>query len=359
MSQHIPIQNIYYLFCYAWDRFEESKVVDVGGVDSPELVDLLAKVLSGGLKRLIRMGIDRGYVVVKEDSSVLRGRVNINQSMRLKFQRALKLHCEFDEFQLDILTNQILKATTTRLLRVASINSEVARELRSLSRVFDSVSELQLSKQLFRQVQIHRNNAFYDFLMKVCELLYDSTLPEKGGDVYRFSDILRDEVKMAKIFEKFVRNFLKLEQNEFSVSSIYMDWDAKYDKGQPKILPRMELDIHLAKKNKRIIIDTKYYFEALQTRHNEASQNRQKKTIRSPNLYQLFSYLKNSEARKPASAYSDAEGILLYPAVGNKIKFGATIQGHHVRVLTVNLDQPWQQIRSDLLTMVGIDDNGL
>ena len=71
MSQHIPIQNIYYLFCYAWDRFEESKVVDVGGVDSPELVDLLAKVLSSGLKRLIRMGIDRGYVVVKEDSTCL------------------------------------------------------------------------------------------------------------------------------------------------------------------------------------------------------------------------------------------------------------------------------------------------
>ena len=352
MSQHIPIQNIYYLFCYAWGRFEESKVVDVGGVDSPELVDLLAKVLSSGLKRLIRMGIDRGYVVVKEDSSVLRGRVNINQSMRLKFQRALKLHCEFDEFQLDILTNQILKATTTRLLRVASIDSKVARELRSLSRVFDSVSELKLSKQLFRQVQIHRNNAFYDFLMKVCELLYDTTLPEKGGEVYRFSDILRDEVNMAMVFENFVRNFLKLEQNEFSVSSINMDWDAKYDKGQPEILPQMKLDIHLAKKNQRIIIDTKYYFEALQF-------GRYKKTIRSPNLYQLFSYLKNSEAREPASAYSDAEGILLYPAVGNKIKFGATIQGHHVRVLTVNLDQPWQQIRSDLLTMVGIDDNGL
>ena len=352
MSQHIPIQNIYYLFCYAWDRFEESKVVDVGGVDSPELVDLLAIVLSSGLKRLIRMGIDRGYVVVKEDSSVLRGRVNINQSMRLKFQRALKLHCEFDEFQLDILTNQILKATTTRLLRVASIDSKVARELRTLSRVFDSVSELKLSKQIFRQVQIHRNNAFYDFLMKVCELLYDTTLPEKGGDVYRFFDILRDEDKMAMVFENFVRNFLKLEQNEFSVSSVNMNWDAKYDEGQPEILPQMELDIHLAKKNKRIIIDTKYYFEALQF-------GRYKKTIRSPNLYQLFSYLKNSEAREPASAYSDAEGILLYPAVGNKIKFGATIQGHHVRVLTVNLDQPWQQIRSDLLTMVGIDDNGL
>ena len=159
---------------------------------------------------------------------------------------------------------------------MASIDSEVAHELRTLSRVFDSVSELQLSKQLFRQVQIHRNNAFYDFLMKVCELLYDTTLPEKGVTFIASLTFFVMSVRWRGYLRNLFANFLKLEQNEFSVSSVNMDWDAKYDEGQPEILPQMELDIHLAKKNKRIIIDTKYYFEALQF-------GRYKKTIRSPN----------------------------------------------------------------------------
>src|SRR5262249_22378679 len=42
----IPIQNIYYMFCYAWSKFASSNVIEVGSVDSPELVDLFAKVLS-------------------------------------------------------------------------------------------------------------------------------------------------------------------------------------------------------------------------------------------------------------------------------------------------------------------------
>ena len=43
----IPIQNLYYLFLYAWNRLEEGQAVGVAGVDSPELVDLFGKVLAG------------------------------------------------------------------------------------------------------------------------------------------------------------------------------------------------------------------------------------------------------------------------------------------------------------------------
>ncbi len=346
VEPRIPIQNLYYLFCYAWNRLEEGEVVDVGGVDSPELVDLFAKVLTGGIRHLIRRGIDRGYVPVEEELSVLRGRVNFQGSMQLMLRRAPRLHCEFDELRHDILTNQILKATMSRLVRVAGIDKELSHELLILSRVFDKVSEPRLSKHLFRQVQIYRNNSFYDFLIRICELIYESTLPEGSGDRYRFSDILRDEQKMARVFENFVRNFYRLEQTQYQVTPLQMRWDAISDEGQLQMLPLMRTDIHLENADRRIIIDTKYYSEALQTYHGKAS-------IRSEHLYQLFSYLKNAEALGPA--YSDAEGVLLYPAVGDKLAFDAHIQGHHIRVCTVNLDQPWQLIRSDLLSVIGLN----
>ena len=49
MSSPIPVKNIYYLLSYAWDRLPESEVTDVSGLESTELVDLFAAVLSGGI----------------------------------------------------------------------------------------------------------------------------------------------------------------------------------------------------------------------------------------------------------------------------------------------------------------------
>jgi 5-methylcytosine-specific restriction enzyme subunit McrC len=340
----IPIQNLYYLFCYAWNRFEEGEAIDVGGVDSPELADLFAKVLIGGLKHLMRRGIDRGYIPIDEELSILRGRVNFQGSLQLTLRRKPRLLCQFDELRRDILTNQILKATILRLINVTGINNELAHELRMLARMLGDVSEPHLSRSLFRRVQIYRNNAFYDFLIRICELIYETTLPERDGDRYRFSDILRDEQKMARIFEDFVRNFYRLEQTQYRVKPLQMRWDAVGDENQLQMLPLMRTDIHLENANSRIIIDTKYYSDTLQAHHG-------KNSLRSENLYQLFSYLKNCEAL--GTVYSDTEGILLYPAVGDKIQFSADIQGHRVRVCTVNLDQPWHLIRSDLLAMIG------
>lgn len=343
MAAIIPIQNLYYLFLYAWNRLEEGQSVDVGGVDSPELVDLFGKVLAGGLKHWTRRGISRGYVPVHEDLSRLRGRVNFNDSMEHIMRRAPRLSCEFDEFELDIPENQVLKATASRLTQVPSIDKGIAHDLRLRLKSFNEVSNVRLSRQLFRQVQIHRNNAFYDFLIKVCELIFDATLPEGEGGRYRFSEILNDESKMAQVFEEFVRNFLRLEQSKLRVTGLQMEWDADGPNEQLHMLPTMLTDIHLESADRRIIIDTKYYSETLQTWH-------QKKSLRSENLYQLFAYLKNSERK--GHEYENAEGILLYPAVGAKVDFRAVIQGHPVRVCTVNLDQDWREVREDLLGVV-------
>jgi 5-methylcytosine-specific restriction enzyme subunit McrC len=340
MEYAIPIQNIYFIFCYAWRRLEESKVVDVGGVNSPELVDLFAKVLVGGVKHLIRRGIDRGYIPITEELSTVRGRVNLSECMKRAIRKAPRLACEFDELSHNVLHNQILKATILRLIESAGIDGENAHQLRILLKSFGVVSALRLSKRDFRQVQIHRNNAFYSFLVSLCELIYDSTLPEGHGEKYRFKDIIRDDKKMPLVFQEFVRNFLAIE-SDFKVTPLTLRWDAISDEEENlKMLPTMTTDIHLEKADKRIIVDTKYYKESLQEHHG-------KQSIHSWHLYQLFSYLKNAEVRHPA--YLNAEGILLYPAVGQKLSVKVTIQGHPVHVRSINLDQPWPMIKNDLL----------
>jgi 5-methylcytosine-specific restriction enzyme subunit McrC len=245
MDYPIPIQNLYFIFCYAWKRLEESKIIDVGEVDSPELADLFAKVLIGGIEHLIRRGIDRGYIPATEALSTLRGRIDVYESMKHSVRRSQRLVCEYDELSHNVLHNQILKATVIKLIETAGIDKENARQLLALLRSFGAVAAPRLSKHSFRQVQIHRNNAFYSLLISVCELIYDVTLPEKEGKGYRFSDIIRDEKKMRLVFQEFVRNFFAIEA-DFNVTPLSLRWDATADTEEDlKMLPTMTTDIHL------------------------------------------------------------------------------------------------------------------
>ena len=105
----------------------------------------------------------------------------------------------------------------------------------------------------------------------------------------------------------------------------------------------METDISLRDENRTIIIDTKYYKKTLQSYYDSES-------IHSANLYQLFAYLKNLEAKNDQDA--QAEGILLYPVVNKKLRLKYKMHGHTVRINTVDLAQDWKSIKKELLELV-------
>jgi hypothetical protein len=63
-------------------------------------------------------------------------------------------------------------------------------------------------------------------------------------------------------------------------------------------------------------------------------------------------YLKNSP--QSASAANPIEGILLYPVVGRSIDLRYRLHGHPVRVATVDLNRPWEEIRTRLLGLLSV-----
>jgi 5-methylcytosine-specific restriction enzyme subunit McrC len=284
--------------------------------------------------------LDRGYVPTTQALSVIRGKVNLEGSIALKIRHTPQLACDFDEFGADILTNRILKASIWRLVFTANLDSELREKLCLALHYLRNVKDVRLSRQMFRSVQIHRNNSFYSFLMSICELAFASTIPNEEGEGYSFSDPLRDDARMALVFQDFVKHFLRIEQSAYRITPLQLNWDAVASDENLQLLPVMRTDIHLEREARHVIMDTKFYREALQTHYGKSS-------IRSEHLYQLFSYLKNAEAL--GDEFTNARGILLYPAVGEKVSFEAVIQGHPTLVRTINLDQPWKCIQSDLL----------
>ena len=343
----IPIQNIYYLLCYAWNHLPESSVIDVSSVDSTQLADLYACVLIGGTNHLLRRGLDRGYVAQAEDTSCLRGKIDIGFTAKRLLLHQAKAHCRFDEFEHNILHNRILKTTIRRISAVKGLDPAHREKLIHLYHLLTGIDETPLSGLTFRQVQLHRNNSFYRFLMKACELVVGCLLVDEKSGECKFRDILRDEMTMSSVFEDFVRNFYRIEQTTFQVPSpITIYWDAEdMGKGHREFLPRMRTDVTLRNSERLMIIDTKYYADTLQEHHG-------KRTVRSNNLYQLFAYLKNVEKQEPLG--EKAEGMLLYPTVAEALDLHYRIQGHSMRVCTINLAQDWHEIKSDLLGLLNI-----
>src|SRR5262245_56846409 len=106
---NIPIQNIYFLLCYAWNKMQEKDMVDVNVSDYQQLPDLLAKVLISGCNRLLKQGLEKSYVETTEVYSGIKGKIELNESIRMQTFLHGKSVCSFDEFSSNILPNQIIK----------------------------------------------------------------------------------------------------------------------------------------------------------------------------------------------------------------------------------------------------------
>ena len=78
----IPIENIYYLLCYAWNKLEEKERVNVSVDDKTELLDLFAKILINGTKILLKKGIDRSYIDFTDEIAGVKGKVQISQTLK-------------------------------------------------------------------------------------------------------------------------------------------------------------------------------------------------------------------------------------------------------------------------------------
>jgi 5-methylcytosine-specific restriction enzyme subunit McrC len=342
----IPILNIYYLLCYAWDKLEEGKKIETSSSEYDELINLFARVLVNGCNQLFKRGLDKTYQEVTEEYQGIKGRIEFKQTLNKNLFRLGKVICTFDNFDANNLQNQILKATLLRLTKVKGLERELRQQVWNTYIRFEGVGDIEIQLYHFNQIKIHRNNSFYDLLLRICRLIIENTVLTEKNDKYRFRDFIGSEKQFASLFETFIRNFYKKEQHQYTVGRENINWDMQpLDGSSLTYLPKMETDVTLESPNRKIIIETKYYANAFNSRYGGEKFN-------STNLYQLYSYLKNVEAKKEHLFNPSCEGILLYPSVNYSFDEKYQMKDHMVRIKTVNLNKPWQNIKNELLELV-------
>jgi 5-methylcytosine-specific restriction enzyme subunit McrC len=64
----------------------------------------------------------------------------------------------------------------------------------------------------------------------------------------------------------------------------------------------------------------------------------------------MYAYLKSQEHL--SEGHGKASGILLYPAVGDRVSERIELEDHIIRIECVDLTAPWQEIERQLLELV-------
>ncbi|WP_299478108.1 hypothetical protein [uncultured Roseibium sp.] len=339
----IPVRNIYYLLLYAWGHFKSSGVIDVGADQSPDLPNLLSKVLNDGTHRLLRRGLDRGYVEVTEETRSPRGKLRLDVMTKQQTMLRGFAVCDLDELTADVLHNQVLKASLLSLGACADVEKSLRHELMTSARRMAGVSSIRLSNDLFHRVQLSRNTSQYGLLMRVCELVFHTLLPDAKGGGSKFRSILEDETRMSALFEDFLRNFYRSELSGYSAASEIMPWFAHADdEADLAYLPIMKTDISLRSGARTIVADAKYYKEVL-------AGGRYDLKVRSDHLYQLSTYLAHVRKKEPGQEVS---GLLIYPTKDQSLRLNYRLLEMPVKIATIDLGAEWPEIHAELIELI-------
>lgn len=349
----VPVRNLWLLMLYASDLARISgRTNALLEHDLNVLPELIGKLLSREVERRLRRNLSRGYVQRKAVLPRVRGRIDVLSTVGHQLLDRGIIACGFDELTLDTPRNRLVRVALERLARIVS-DRDCALLCRSLASdlACSGVSGVRPTRGNLSREQIGRNDADDRLMLALAQLAFDLALPTEDAGVTPLPAPDRSERWVRQLFEKAVAGFYLVELSSagWIVSpGTRLNWQV-VDKssGLNAILPGMKTDIIVDRPDgKRIVVDTKFTSILTSGWYRDES-------LKSEYLYQIYSYLRSQEQpAAPESPWNDAAGVLLHPAVGVHIDEGCTIQGHHIRFVTVDLTEEASSIRSALRRVV-------
>lgn len=343
----IPLRNIWFLFLYASGLADFHGQFSVEVEKSPELPDLLGRLLTHTVERRIRRSLTRGYRDKAEVLTRVRGRIDILKTEAQSLLLRGEVACRYEELTVDTPRNRLVRAALDRLAPWVS-DSTLAHTCRQLA---GDLGRLGVSGKIPTRAEVSldrlgRNDNDDLLMMTLARLVFDLVLPSEEIGQTAMSGVAKDEWLVRQLFEKAVGTFLNIEfsgQGWKVEPGRKLKWQVEAETaGMASILPGMQTDILLehAQSGRRIIVDTK--FTSIFTHSVWKNE-----VLKSGYIYQLYSYLR-SQARLDDTLSMSCEGILLHPAVGGMVDEAVAIQGHKLRFMTVDLHAPTPTIMQQL-----------
>ena len=338
------------MLAYAFRVLQKTNYQKLATEDFDGIEDLLAEIVTIGVSEQLKRGLYKEYILVNEELKVLRGRLDLNKTIRsLARNERQTLWCEHDELSVNNIYNQILKSTMLSLLGNHRLtNRNVRKTLRNLLGYFNDVNTINLADVKWKQLRFHKNNQTYRMLLNICNLIYDEVLmrDEKGE---RHLQAFTDE-RMHRLYEEFILQYYKRFYSELESKVTIMKWhkDTDFKNHGYNALPDMKTDITLEdKKSGRVlIIDAKYYPEMWQK-----SEYSEQPKLHSGHVYQIFAYVKNFAAmRQEKNPQTNVSGMILYAKSDDDVApdTDVSICGSRIAAKALDLSGDFEEIEAQL-----------
>lgn len=329
------------MLAYAFRVLSEKGYVDISAEKFENTTNLLSAILDKGVTQLIKRGVRNDYVATIETTTSPVGKINITESIKNQYATTHRVVCEHEEFTADILLNQVIKAAIKVAISSDDIDIVIKKNLRKNLVYFYQISDINPKTIKWSQIRYDRNNASYKMLVYICYLLITGLLQTKEAGNIRVANIIDDQ-KMHRLYERFILEYYKRHYPMFHVSAPQILWNTQEE--ILSFLPTMKTDVTIKYKDLTLIIDAKYYKQIMQT---DQFGN---KTMRSPNIYQIYTYVSNYDVENSGKV----SGALLYAKTDEVYvpDEDGIVGGNKYMFTCLDLNQPFENISQQLDNLV-------
>jgi 5-methylcytosine-specific restriction enzyme subunit McrC len=349
----IPVRNIWWLMLYASDLGRNANPAKLGSEDLPEEIpDLVAEILAKAVEERQRRQLTTSFLPRQAVLSRVRGRIDHLITSRHQLLAKGQVACRFEELSIDSPRNRYVRAALDSVARLVS-KPQLAHRCRGLAHglrargvVGEAPSRSRISGERFG-----RHDQADQSMLSAARLAMDLALPTEEAGPNALLDPTRCDHWLRQLFEKAIGGFyrLSLDSNQWLVSTgKTLNWQKEdATAGIDKVFPSMRTDIVIDWRQhpRRLVIDTKFTSVFGKGWYREHS-------LKTAYVYQLYAYLRSQEGRGDLWA-DQADGLLLHPAISTSMDESVRIQGHRMRFATVDLTASHQEIRVQLLVLLG------
>lgn len=248
------------------------------------LLEVFITAFINELELLLRKELRGGYQVQREGTQFIKGKVLIEEQIRVFNPARVMFICEYDVFSVDVSPNRLIKSVLVKLSQITG-DSRNAKRIRKHLENFEGIS---VSNNIRNDFAYCKQHGFllknYDTLLSWCEIILDN----KGFSGYHGNSVnLSILFPMERLFESYIAHLLSKYAKELDVKAQDRRFHLVQEIQDAKSVGQFQLRPDLVMLNNKIIIDTKWKILQDSKSHFNISEK---------DMYQMFAYGKRYQS---------------------------------------------------------------
>lgn len=205
--------NLYHMMCYSFRDLKSITPEELGDKAFSKMEIMLPMILMHGITRQFRRGLYKEYVEEEGLLPVLRGKIDIQETIRLKTQVSRQIYCHYEEFSEDNIYNQVLKALCLLILQRGRIDSLERKQFKRLLISFHKVKDISLDCVSWGKLSYEKNKFHYKMLLQMGYIIF------KGFHMDPVQGVgYLDEGIFERFYKTFIRCYFATECDNIRVS---------------------------------------------------------------------------------------------------------------------------------------------